>query len=184
MATAHLIHGFLCVGKTTLARELEQTIPAVRFSHSEWMAKLYGDDPPIEKFAHFHRLVYEQIEEIWTKCLQLGVDVVLDFGCWTRQERDALRSKIATIGAQARLYWVTCSEEGVWRRVEERNIDPNSPFISNETFEVLKQCYEPLNEDEERVEVVASDTKAWPTIVNPKSRENFPQPGTSLRAPH
>jgi len=51
---------------------------------------------------------------------------------------------------------VTCSEEGVWRRVQERNVDPNSPFISKETFEVLKQCYEPLNEDEEQVEVVAS----------------------------
>ena len=120
------------------------------------MTKLYGDDPPIEKCAQFHRLVYEQIEEIWTQCLQLGVDVVLDFGCWARQERDALRAKIATIGAQARLYWVTCSEDGVWRRVEQRNIDTHSAFVSKETFEVLKQCYEPLNEDEEQVEVVAS----------------------------
>jgi predicted kinase len=156
MATAHLLHGFLCVGKTTLARELEQTIPAVRFSHSEWMARLYGTDPPIEQFADFHRRVYEQIEEIWTKCLQLGVDVVLDFGCWRRQERDILRAKIAVIGAQARLYCVICPEGEVWRRIGQRNIDPNSPFISKETFEVLKQCYEPLNEDEERVEVVAS----------------------------
>jgi predicted kinase len=35
MATAHLIHGFLGVGKTTLARRLEQMIPAIRFSHDE-----------------------------------------------------------------------------------------------------------------------------------------------------
>lgn len=116
----------------------------------------YGTDPPIEQFADFHRRVYEQIEEIWTKCLKLGVDVVLDFGCWRRQERDILRAKIAVIGAQARLYCVICPEDEVWRRIGQRNIDPNSPFISKETFEVLKQCYEPLNEDEERVEVVAS----------------------------
>jgi hypothetical protein len=35
MATAHLSHGFLGVGKTTLARRLEKDIPAIRFSHDE-----------------------------------------------------------------------------------------------------------------------------------------------------
>jgi predicted kinase len=40
MPTAHLIHGFLGVGKTTLARQLEQKIPAIRFSHDEWMTRL------------------------------------------------------------------------------------------------------------------------------------------------
>jgi predicted kinase len=31
MATAHLIHGFLGAGKTTLARQLERELPAIRF---------------------------------------------------------------------------------------------------------------------------------------------------------
>ena len=48
---------------------------------------------------------------------------MLDFGCSTRQDRDALRAKIATIGAQARLYRVICSEEESWRRIEQRNTD-------------------------------------------------------------
>ena len=81
MATAHLIHGFLGVGKTTLAQELEQTIPAIRFSHDEWMTRLYGDDPPVELFQEFCRRVSEQLEEVWSRCLELGVDVVLDIGC-------------------------------------------------------------------------------------------------------
>lgn len=42
MATAHLIHGFLGVGKTTFARQLEERLPAIRFSHDEWMARRYG----------------------------------------------------------------------------------------------------------------------------------------------
>jgi predicted kinase len=54
MATAHLIRGFLGVGKTMLARRLEQDIPAIRFSHDEWMTRLYGDDPTVaERGSNF-----------------------------------------------------------------------------------------------------------------------------------
>jgi hypothetical protein len=51
MPSAHLIYGYLGAGKTTFARQLERDIPAIRFSHDEWMVRLYGDDPPIEQFA-------------------------------------------------------------------------------------------------------------------------------------
>jgi predicted kinase len=47
MATAHLIDGYIGAGKMTFARSLEQELPANRFSHNEWTANLYGDDPPI-----------------------------------------------------------------------------------------------------------------------------------------
>jgi len=40
MPTAHLIHGYLGAGKTTFARQLERNIPAIRFSHDEWMVRL------------------------------------------------------------------------------------------------------------------------------------------------
>ncbi len=154
MATAYLIHGFLGVGKTTLARRLEQMLPAIRFSHDEWMTRLYGEDPPVEQFPDFYRRVSEQLEEVWPRCLELGVDVVLDFGCWTRWERDALRAKIAAVGAEARLYRVTCSEEELWRRIEKRNTDlQGSLYIARSTFEILNHSFEPLGSDEERIEI-------------------------------
>ncbi len=117
MATAHLIHGFLGAGKTTLARALEQKLPAIRFSHDEWMARLYGIDPPIEHFQEYFRRVSDQIDTVWPRCLQLGLDVVLDLGFWTRRERDAARDKIERIGANACLYHVTCAEHEARRRI-------------------------------------------------------------------
>jgi predicted kinase len=154
MATAHLIHGFLGVGKTTLARRLEQMIPAIRFSHDEWMTRLYGDDPPVEQFPEFCRRVSEQLEEVWPRCLELGVDVVLEFGWWTRRERDCVRAKIAAMGAEARLYRVACSEEESWRRIEKRNTAlGGSLYIARNTFEILKLRFEPLGSDEERIEI-------------------------------
>jgi dipeptidyl aminopeptidase/acylaminoacyl peptidase len=44
VTTAHLIHGYLCAGKTTVARQLEQRFAAVRFSPVEWMISLYGSN--------------------------------------------------------------------------------------------------------------------------------------------
>ena len=155
MPTAHLIHGFLGVGKTTLARQLEQKIPAIRFSHDEWMTRLYGDDPPVENFPEFYRRVSELLEQVWPRCLVLGVDVVLDFGFWARSERDAFRAEIAAVGAQARLYRVTCPEEEAWRRIEKRNTDlQGSLYIARNTFEVLRHRFEPLGSDEECIEIV------------------------------
>ena len=139
MATAHLIHGFLGVGKTTLARQLERSIPAIRFSRDEWMTRLYGNDPPVEHFAELYRRVCQQVEEVWPRCLELGLNVVLDFGFWTRQERDVVRTRIAAMGAQACLYRLTYSEIESWRRIDKRNTDlQGSLYIARNTFELLK----------------------------------------------
>jgi predicted kinase len=155
MPTAHLIHGFLGVGKTTLARQLEQKIRAIRFSHDEWMTRLYGDDPPAESFPELCRRVSELLDQVWPRCLELDVDVVLDFGFWARPERDAFRAKIAAVGAQARLYRVTCSEAEAWRRIEKRNTDlQGSLYIARNTFEILRHRFEPLDSDEECIEIV------------------------------
>jgi predicted kinase len=156
MATAHLIHGFLGVGKTTFARELEQRIPAIRFSHDEWMTRLYGDDPPVDQFAEFYRRVCEQVEEVWPRCLELGLDVVLDFGFWSRRERDVVRTTAAAVGGDACLYRLTCPEDEAWRRIERRNTDlRGSLYIARNTFEILKDRFEPLAADEKCIEIAA-----------------------------
>ena len=154
MATAHLIHGYLGAGKTTFARRLEQELPAIRFSHDEWMTRLYGDNPPIEHFADLCRRVYEQVEQIWPRCLELGVDVVLDCGFWSRQERDDTRARITALGAQARLYRLTCSEDEAWQRIEKRNTDlQGSLLIDRNAFDAFKERFEPLDPDEVCIEV-------------------------------
>jgi len=154
MATAHLIHGFLGVGKTTFVRRLERRLPAIRFSHDEWMTRFYGNDPPVERYEDFYRRVCQQVEEIWPRCLEFGLDVVLDFGFWTRLERDATIAKIVALGGEARLYRLSCPEDETWWRVESRNIDlRGSLYISRNTFEILETRFEPLADDEERIEI-------------------------------
>lgn len=102
----------------------------------------------------FIREYSEQVEEVWSRCLQLGLDVVLDFGFWTRRDRDAARAKILLLGAQAHLYRLSCSDDEAWRRVEKRNANlQGSLLIVRNTFEMLKERFEPLDPEEARVEI-------------------------------
>src|ERR1700679_972667 len=110
MPVAHLIHGFLGAGKTTFAKWLEVELNAVRFSHDEWMARLYGDDPPAERFAAPSANVWDVMQGTWSLCLALGLDVVLDLGFWARDERDSVRSRGADLRARHLLYELNCSE--------------------------------------------------------------------------
>lgn len=155
MATAHLIHGYIGVGKTTFARRLEQELPAIRFTHDEWMSRLYGDDPPPEAFPDYFSRVSELIGTLWPRCLELGIHVVLDLGFWTHQQRDEVRGKVLALGGMARLYRLSCSDEVAWSRVSRRNLSLHENlFISRNTFEVLRAKFEPLDPSEDHIEVV------------------------------
>ena len=79
-AKAFLLHGFLGSGKTTLAKRLEQQRGAVRFTHDEWMSRLYGQNPPAADFADHARRIHGVMEVMWTRCLAIGTSVILDFG--------------------------------------------------------------------------------------------------------
>jgi predicted kinase len=83
------------------------------------------------------------------RCLHLGIDVVLDYGFWSRAERDHVRKLVALSGAQALFYSVECPVEEAWRRVSARNQqDHRSLYIAPATFDLFKGRVEPLQCDE------------------------------------
>ncbi|GLQ55713.1 AAA family ATPase [Devosia nitrariae] len=152
MPTVHMIHGFIGSGKTTFAKRLEAQLPALRFTHDEWMSRLYGEDPPADQFPDLYRRVSGLVAELWPKCVKLQVNVVLDLGFWSRTERDEVRRMAAAMGASSRLYALTCPDEVAWARIEQRNEAlSGSLFISRATFELLKASFEPLADDEDAI---------------------------------
>lgn len=162
MGTAHLIHGYLGAGKTSFARQLEARLPAVRFTHDEWMVALHGSDPPADRFPELFRRVSDLIEVQWTRCLQLGLDVVLDLNYWSRAQRDATRARVASLGARHRLYHLSLPDDEAWARIERRNTEPGALFIARTTFEILRPRCEPLGTDEEHEVVAAGGPPAAP----------------------
>lgn len=155
--TAFLLHGFLGAGKTTLAKKLESERDAVRFTHDEWMNELFGDDPPEALFPDYARRISGVMQKTWTRCLDLGVNVVLDSGLWSRKERDDIRTIVARHGGEPALYRLNCPDEVAWQRIDARNrASGRSLYIAPSTFQVLKARFEPLADDEPRIEVMSS----------------------------
>jgi predicted kinase len=149
MATAHLVFGFLGSGKTTLAKRLELRHSAVRFTPDEWMARLFGEDPPPNTFQDRAVAIFDIMQPIWVRCLSLGLDVVLDFGFWSRAERDRARTAVANIGADSMLWAVSSSEDEARKRISLRNETAHlSLYIAPATFDLLKARFEPLDIDE------------------------------------
>jgi predicted kinase len=149
-----MIHGYLGAGKTTFARRLEQSLPALRLTHDEWMLRLYGEDPPQAQFQALYDHVTEQINLVWPRCVALGLDVVLDLNFWSRAQRDQVRATAARLGAEVRLYRLSRPDDEAWARIERRNgCLTDSLFIARNTFEALKARFEPLDEDEARIEI-------------------------------
>lgn len=114
--TLVLMVGLPGTGKTTEARRLEAERPALRLTKDEWVKALYGPANP----SAASDVIEGRLVDIALDALRLGVDVVLDFGLWARDERSALRQAAADVGADVELRYVTLDVDEQRRRLAAR----------------------------------------------------------------
>ncbi len=119
MATLLLMCGLPGAGKTTLAKRLETDRGALRLTPDEWILAL-GIDPYDEP----RRAVVEGIQwDVARRALELGTSVILDFGFWSRRERDDFRARASALGAGFEIHFVTASRDELLARLRQRNAD-------------------------------------------------------------
>ncbi len=124
-----LLCGLPGSGKTTLASELEADLGAIRFCPDEWMQALEVSLWEEDGF----RFRLEQLQ--WVVAQQLlghGLTVVIEWGVWAREERDALRVRAHELGAAVELRYLDVPLDELWRRIEIRNAEPmwrNHPMM-------------------------------------------------------
>lgn len=93
-------------GKTTWARLVAEEEGILRLTPDDWMAPLFNDSD-----ADGRRDILEG-RMIWVahEVLRSGSSVVLDFGCWSPDERYAIRAIAESTGAQFVLHHLSIDE--------------------------------------------------------------------------
>lgn len=135
-----LICGLPGSGKTTLARWLAPTIPAVRFSPDEWKHDLGIDYYDEERRVRLEERLWRLAQEL----LGLGQSVILENGFWAREERDELRLAARALGVGVEPRYLEAPVDELWRRLEIRNREarPGTAPIKRDDLERWAQRFE------------------------------------------
>ena len=130
MATLHLIVGLPCAGKTTYAKKLELEQHALRFTPDEWHTRLFGLDLEHPDHDARHGLIEAMMWDVAARALQLGSNVILDFGFWGKSEREEYRTRASQVGANTIIHFLNVPEEVLLARLEVRNANlPAGTFL-------------------------------------------------------
>ena len=114
--TLFLTVGLPGAGKTTRAGQLARERSVLRLTPDEWMAPMFGDSR-----AGGRRDILEG-RMIWVahEVLVSGASVILDFGCWSPEERYAIRAIAELAGAGFALEHAEVDEAERRARCEHR----------------------------------------------------------------
>ena len=122
MAKVYMMCGKLCSGKSTHARSIREREKAVILSVDEITLALFGQDAGDKLDEYVSRLMgylYGKSVEI----VETGIDAVLDWGYWTREERAYAREYYRSRGIECELHYIQISDEEWEARIDKRNRD-------------------------------------------------------------
>ena len=114
--TLFLTVGLPCTGKTTAARRIEIEQQALRLTKDEWVKALYGRENP----RSAQDVIEGRLIQIGLRALELGNNVVIDYGLWGRDERSAPRQAAADLGARVTMLYFALAPAEQVRRIAQR----------------------------------------------------------------
>jgi predicted kinase len=139
-----LLCGLPGSGKTTLATRLAGSLPAVRLCPDDWLRGLGIDlfDEPAR--ARLEAVLSAHAHEL----LRHGVHVVLEFGFWSRAERDEQRLAARALGAPVELRYLDVPFEVLVRRLAARNLTGTTVTITPDMLREYSTMFDPPTAEE------------------------------------
>ena len=115
-----MICGKICCGKSTYAKALAQKNRAVVLSVDEIMLNMFG-----QHCGDMHDEYAERTKKyLFSKSLELlncGVDVIVDWGPWTKEGRNAVKAFYAARNIAVETHYISVSDAEWQARLKKRN---------------------------------------------------------------
>ena len=152
MAKVYLICGKLCCGKTTYSQKICAENDAVLLSVDEMILTVFGQNCG----AKHDEYVNNAKKYLLNKSLELidkNINVVLDWGFWTRKEREFAKDFYKSRGIDCELHYIDISDDVCKARIEKRNkavlTDKTSAYYVDENLlDKFNSIFETPSEDE------------------------------------
>ncbi len=152
MAKVILICGKICSGKTFYCKSLQQRYNAVLLSCDEIESQIFH-----HTLGEKHDIVAVDIQKYLHKkavdIIFVGGNVVLDWGFWTKSERESVSDYYRSKGIEYEWHYVEVSDE-IWaRNIASRNKDVISGksedyYVDEGLLDKIKSQFEVPSRDE------------------------------------
>jgi predicted kinase len=158
VATLHFVSGKAGAGKTTLARHIARTTPAILICEDEWIVRLALPVENLQQYLAQAARIRSVIAPLCVDLLRLGTSVVLDFAGNTVGDRQWVRSIIESANADHRLHYIVADDATCRERVRRRNLTkPDGLFfgvVTDEQVDEVNRFFTPPRPDEGFILVV------------------------------
>lgn len=156
--TVYLLCGLTGAGKSTYAAKLEaQGLKRLALDEAVFESHgRYGVDYPEQEFATHEAEARNQLDDRLVELVRNGESVVLDYGFWSRQDRERYKQLINDSGGECKLLYFKAAPDLLQKRLAARNDaqyeGANQLPVTDEMLEAFAERFEePSNEGEEIV---------------------------------
>ena len=144
--------GKICSGKSTYAQKLRLEYSAVILSVDEITLALFGNEAG-EKLDNYVCRAENYLYNNSLEIIETGTNVILDWGFWTKSERELARDFYNSHGIENEFQYINITDEEWHRRIEKRNSDIsagrlNAYYVDSGLAEKFGRIFEPPATDE------------------------------------
>ena len=152
MAKVYLICGKICSGKSTYAEQLRVQNNAVLLSTDEITLALFGQHCG-DKHDDYVERTQNYLFNKSLKLIEVGINVILDWGFWMKEERDYAREFYNSRNIECEFHYIDISDETWKARLKKRNgevvaKEASAYYIDENLAEKFASIFEELSEDE------------------------------------
>lgn len=148
-AVLHIVFGPAGAGKSTYAKGLARSEPAVHFAIDDWMARLFAPDMPEPLEFDWMMARVDRCEaQIWSTAaavMAAGTSVVLDLGLMRKADRARVAEIAEACELPFRFHYVTAAEDVRRARVAGRDRVSGEGFnlaVTPEMFDFVEGVFE------------------------------------------